>query len=224
MAVMTNITAVNRLRDAGKALEAKERQLFASKAPEEKKAFAVLMILLAVLLLPGNPAKGVAGPVPDSLPAIHFPTPTGIARQLFYLQRDPNTNTIIYQLNVDGHGRVNWKEPIHVFWMRYEEQGQPKELNFVQRRFAYGVHAKQVEPDTYELRFVSYSKILFYLSKSKADDQYRVYATIARKRAVLKRIYVRIEGGSFWVPNVQYVELTGTDEATGAELVERLKV
>ncbi len=223
MAVMTNITAVNRLRDASKALEAKERRFFAPPAAG-KKASAVVALLLAALLGAAPGEKVLACPVADSLPGIRFPTPTGIANQLFYLQRDPNTNTIIYQLNVNAGGRLNWQEPVRVFWMRYAEGGQPKALNFVQRRFAYGLKVRQVEPDTFELRFVSYAKMPFYLVRSDADDQYRVYATIGRKRAVLKRIYVHIVGGSFWVPNVEYVELTGTDEATGADVTERIKV
>ena len=223
MAVMTNITAVNRLRDAGKALEAKERRLFVPTVPG-KKASAVVSLLLAALLGAGPGANVLARPVSDSLPGIRFPTPTGIANQLFYLQRDPNTNTIIYQLNVKAGGRLDGQEPVRVFWMRYEEGGQPKPLNFVQRRFAYGLKVRQLEPGTFELRFVAYGKMPLYLVRSGADDQYRVYATIGRKRAVLKRIYLRIEGGSFWMPNVKYVELTGTDEATGADVVERIKV
>jgi hypothetical protein len=212
------------LREAGKALEAKESHLFVTKAPD-KKASVPFIILLAALLFTNIDVKGVVCPVPDSLSSIHFPTPSGIANQLFYLQRNSNTNTIIYQLNIDGKGRLNSKEPIHVFWIRYQEEGQPEELSFIQRRFAYGLKTRQVEPDTYELRFVSYSKFIFYLSKSNGVEQYRVYATISRKRAVLNRIYVHIEeGGSFWRPNVKYIELTGTDQATGSELKEKIKV
>jgi phosphatidylglycerophosphate synthase len=133
-------------------------------------------------------------------------------------------NTVIYQLNLNAQGRVNRREPVQVFWMRYAEDGQPRALNFIQRRFAYGLHAKQVESDAYELRFVSYAKFPLYLDRSAGDNQYRVYATIGRRRAVLQRIFLHIEGGSFWAPNVQYVELKGTDAATGAEIVERIKV
>ncbi len=162
--------------------------------------------------------------ITDSLSAVHFPTPMGINGQLFYLQRNSNTNTVIYQLNLDGQGQVNRREPVHVFWIRYAEGGQPKELTFMRRRFAYGLHAKQVEPNAYELRFVSYAKFTLYLARSAVDNQYRVYATIDRRKAVLQRIFLRIEGGSFWAPNVRYVELKGVDAATGADLLERIKV
>jgi hypothetical protein len=166
----------------------------------------------------------VARPAADTLSAAHFPTPAGVANQLFYLQRNSNTNTVVYQLNLDGQGRLNRKEPVRVFWLRYAEDGQAKALNFIQRRFAYGLHAKQVEPGAYELRFVSYAKFPLYLARSAGDNQYRVYTTIGRRKAVLQRIFLRIEGGTFWAPNVQYVELKGTDAATGADLLERIKV
>jgi hypothetical protein len=224
MAVMTNITAVNRLREAGKALEAKEGHLFVNKAPD-KKASVPFTLLLVALMFANLEAKAVVCPVPDSLSSSHFPTPSSIVNQLFYLQRTSNTNTVIYQLNVDGHGRLNTREPVRVFWLRYEEEGQPEELSFIQRRFAYGLKTRQVAPDRHELRFVSYSKFIFYLSKPNGIEQYRVYATISGRQAVLKRIYVHIEeGGSFWRPNVKYIELSGTDQVTGSELKEQIKV
>jgi phosphatidylglycerophosphate synthase len=223
MAVMTNITAVNRLRDARKDLEM--RELFPFGPPvTAKRASAVVVLLLASMLGTGPGKEAMARMITDSLSAVHFPTPMGINGQLFYLQRNSNTNTVIYQLNLDGQGQVNRREPVHVFWIRYAEGGQPKELTFIQRRFAYGLHAKQVEPDAYELRFVSYAKFTLYLARSAVDNQYRVYATIDRRKAVLQRIFLRIEGGSFWAPNVRYVELKGVDAATGADLVERIKV
>jgi phosphatidylglycerophosphate synthase len=223
MAVLTNVTAVNRLRDARKALEARERFPFGPPVMA-KRASAVALLLLAALLGTGPGSEGVARPVADTLSAAHFPTPAGIANQLFYLQRNANTNTVVYQLNLDGQGRLNRREPVHVFWLRYAEGGQARALSFIQRRFAYGLHAKPVGPGAYELRFVSYAKFPLYLARSAGDNQYRVYTTIGRRKAVLQRIFLRIEGGTFWAPNVQYVELKGTDAATGADLVERINV
>jgi hypothetical protein len=36
-------------------------------------------------------------------------------------------------------------------------------------------------------------------------------------------VFIKIEGGSFWLPNVIYVELKGIDPATGKEITERFK-
>jgi hypothetical protein len=61
-----------------------------------------------------------------------------------------------------------------------------------------------------------------YLKKA-ADDNYYVFANISGKQAVLKRIYIKIHGGTFWSPNVIYIELKGTDVTTGATILERIK-
>ncbi len=81
-----------------------------------------------------------------------FPTPTGIENLLFYIQRDPNTNTIVYTLNLDEHGQINHSSPIHPFWIRYPEGGAKKELNFIQRKFAYGINSKKLGTDQFDIR------------------------------------------------------------------------
>lgn len=63
-----------------------------------------------------------------------------------------------------------------------------------------------------------------YLMKSEDDNKYHVYVTANNKRIELNRIFLRIDGGSFWVPNVKYVELKGTNPSTGAAMLERIKV
>jgi hypothetical protein len=55
------------------------------------------------------------------------------------------------------------------------------------------------------------------------DGKYHIFASIAQKQVILNRIFVKIEGGSFWLPNVLYVELKGTDPETGKEIVDRFK-
>lgn len=152
----------------------------------------------------------------------NFPVPAADTNRLFYLQRTPNTNTIVYELNYDK-GVLNEKEPVHVFWIRYGEQGQRAELSFIQRSFAYGVKTKAVAKDRYELRFVSYKKAAMQLVKA-ADNKYHIYATINQKMAILNRIFIHINGGSFWSPNIEYVDLEGIDPATGKGISERRKI
>lgn len=157
-----------------------------------------------------------------TIPVDSMPVPTGNPKQLFYVQRTPNTNTIVIELNDKG-GVPDPDNPVHVFWLRYQEQGQRAELNYIQRTFAYGIKSRQVGPEKFELHFVSYKKYSMYLIKA-ADHQYHVFATIDGKPVILRRIFVSINGGSFWVPHVEYVELKGTDPATGKEVVGRIQV
>ncbi|MBF9221683.1 DUF4833 domain-containing protein [Hymenobacter ruricola] len=155
-------------------------------------------------------------------PALVFPVPSGVARQLFYLQRDPNTNTVIYQLNVDRAGRLDEDEPVNAFWIRYDEHGERKELNFIQRKFAYGLTAEKLAADRYELKFAAYNKVRFFLQKSLIDKSFHVFATLGGKQLQLERVFLRIEGGTFWVPNVKYIEFKGLNTATREPLTERI--
>ena len=151
-----------------------------------------------------------------------FPVPACNSNQLFYLQRTSNTNTLIYELNYKN-SVLDTEEPVHVYWMKYNEQGQKAELNFLQRKFAYGIKSTLISKDHYKLHLVSYKDYPMYLLKG-ANNKYNVYATINQKKAIVSRIFVKITGGSLWSPNVEYVEVKGTDPVTGKEVMERLKI
>lgn len=155
---------------------------------------------------------------------IKFPTPQGISNQLFYLQRDPNTNTIVCELNVGKDGDVDKKDPIKVYWIRFGDKGAKEDLSYIQRKFAYGIQSRAIADEQYELRFVSHKKLPMYLMKSEEDKKYHVYVTVNKKKIQLDRIFVRIEGGSFWLPNVKYVELKGINTANKTQIIERIKV
>jgi hypothetical protein len=151
-----------------------------------------------------------------------FPVPSGNINQLFYLQRNANTNTIVCELNYDKNGQLDKESPVHVFWLRYQyEGGIRKELNYIQRNFAYGIKSEDIGNGNYRIWFVSYKKIKFLLTRSPKDNKYYAIATINQKPAILRRMFVKVDGGSFWAPNVVYMELKGTDPVTGKEQVER---
>jgi Domain of unknown function (DUF4833) len=153
----------------------------------------------------------------------NFPVPAGNANQLFYLQRTPNSNTIVYELNYKANGELDTNDPVHVFWIRYGEKGQRAELSYIQRHFAYGIKTKLLAKDYYQLQVVAYKKQELYLRRA-ANNKFYVYTNINNRQIMVKRIYLKINGGSFWSPNVEYVEFKGTDIATGLEITEQLKI
>jgi hypothetical protein len=153
---------------------------------------------------------------------VSFPVPPPNSKQLFYLQRTSNTNTIVYELNYQD-GVIDKENPVQGFWIRYQEKGQREDLSFIQRKFAYGIKTKQLGENNYELSFVSYKKYKMYLRLGE-DKKYYVYTNINRKPAILKSIFIKINGGSFWSPNVEYVEISGIEPATHSVIKERLKI
>ncbi|MEP7279684.1 MAG: DUF4833 domain-containing protein [Bacteroidota bacterium] len=220
MAVLTNITAIRRLRDAKKAFDEKE------KTERKKAAAAIKNVLLLVGFFVAGPTvqaqKAVAGS--NTLITDTFPVPPRNPNQLFYLQRTSNKNTIVCDLNL-VNGVINKGEPVHVYWIRYSDQGQLQELSYIQRTFAYGIKTTALANDNgYVMHFVSYKKCPLYLVKSPADNKYRVYTVVNAKRIMLNRIFIKINGGSFWSPNVEYVEIKGVDISNGKEITDRLKI
>lgn len=147
--------------------------------------------------------------------------PANVER-LFYVQRTPNANTIVYELNINSDGKLNEDEPVHPYWIRYHDKGEKADLNFIQRKFAYGVTSKNLGNGKFDIRFVSYKKFPLTLMKG-SDGKYHIFATISQHQLIVNRIFLRIEGGSFWVPNVRFVEFKGTDPVTGKEITERFK-
>ena len=221
MAVLANITAIRRLMDSKKGLDEKDREKSGLK-----QAAVIIAIMIGFTTLFSPTQKVYAKdriPAPSVVNEVDtFPVPRGIKDMVFYVQRTPNTNTIAYELNYSSPGVLNEDNPIHIFWLRYQEDGRRKELNYIQKKFAYGLNIKKHNANDYEMRFVSYTKRPLHLRKA-TDGKYYVFAEIGKKQSVLKRIYIKIDGGTFWSPNVLYIELKGTDVTTGKDNIERIK-
>jgi len=143
---------------------------------------------------------------------------------LFFLQRTPDANTVVYQLNLEKDGSLNEKYPVKASWIRYEENGAVKELSGIEKKFAYGVKCKALGNEAYEVRLVSYKKLPMYLLKSPGDQQYRLYIKDEGKDLLLKRVFVKVEGGSFWFPKVHYIDLFTIDSENGAQILKRINL
>lgn len=145
-------------------------------------------------------------------PKVNFPVPPKTDQLLFYLQRTVNTNTIIYELNTDKNGAIDVDEPIKIQWIRYATDSTYEPLNYVQKTFAYGINVQLIDPvnNSFLLRFVSYKEKPLYLMRSVIDNKYHVYIHFNSKPVILEKIYVQIDGGTYWLPEISYVEVTGT--------------
>jgi len=125
-------------------------------------------LLFCCLLL--NAVHGIAQ---DSL---KFPVPRGNPKQLFFLQRSQNSNTVVYELNIKN-GALDSIAPVHIFWICYAEKSQKEELTALQRNHAYGLITKCISKDHYELRFVADKKHIVQLAKGP-DHLFHVYTRL----------------------------------------------
>ena len=151
--------------------------------------------------------------------SLKFPVPRGNPKQLFFLQRSQNTNTVVYELNTKN-GILDSIAPVHIFWICYAEKSQKEELTNLQRQHAYGLTATYVSKDHYELRFLANKKYVMQLMKGP-DHLFHVYNQINGKQAILSSIYLQIKGGSLFSPHIEYKMIKGFDAETGAMLMEK---
>ncbi|MEN9909419.1 MAG: hypothetical protein RLZZ540_2568 [Bacteroidota bacterium] len=178
---------------------------------------SLIVITILVTLISGNLLAQSKNPSP-----LHFPTPNNIDNMLFYIQRDPNINTAIYAINYQENGKIDKSNPIKTYWIRYAEKGEKKDFTYIQRKFAYGIESKTVNNEDFELQFVSYKKLPLTLKKIDSDQKYHVFVSVNQKRIQVEKIFVRIEGGSFWLPNVKYAEVTGIETSSNKTITERM--
>ncbi|TPG45353.1 DUF4833 domain-containing protein [Flavobacterium pectinovorum] len=178
---------------------------------------SLIVITILVNIISANLLAQSKNPSP-----LNFPTPKNIENMLFYIQRDPNVNTAIYAINYQENGKIDKSNPIKAYWIRYAEKGEKKDFNYLQRKFAYGIESKTLNNEEFELQFVSYKKLPLTLKKIDSDQKYHVFVSVNQKRIQVEKIFVRIEGGSFWLPNVKYAEVTGIETSSNRTITERM--
>ena len=153
-----------------------------------------------------------------------FPVPKESKDLLFYIQRTHNKNTIMYTLNYNADSTINESNPVKIYWIRYSDKGEIAPLSYIQRNYAYGIESKMTDTlkKSFKLNLVSYKKRTIYLMRSEVDKQYHAYIMMNNKLVYLSKAFAKIDGGTFWVPHITYVELTGKDSMTGKKVTEKI--
>lgn len=178
-------------------------------------------LMLAALMFEVPPARAQEKQTSAThMATTAWPIPSE-THQLFYLQRDPDINTVVYRVNlVDG--KLDTDNPVDIFWIRYAENNERKPLNYIQRTMAFGMTHAILDDGDIELQLVSYKTLPLRLSFDKKKGKHVVYTRISGTQALLDRIYVRIDGGSTFNPNIEYFELFGRQLSSGKAISERI--
>lgn len=155
-------------------------------------------------------------------PSDTFPVPKTSKDLLFYIQRTLNKNTIVYELNYNNDSTLNIADPVKVYWIRYSDKGEIAPLSYIQKNYAYGIESTITDSvkKTFRLRLVSYKKRNIYLIRAESDKRYHAYIMVNNKLVYFQKAFAKIEGGTFWLPHVTSVELTGKDPRTGKPSIE----
>ncbi len=136
---------------------------------------------------------------------------------LFKIERSKDANQILYTLNIDNEGNLN-EEPINAFWIKKTKKGRIEPLTWIQKKYAYGLKYLHACEKCATFQFVSYDKTNLHLRKY--NDEYKVFTQLNGEVVEVEKIFVQIDGGTFWVPNVTAVELHAKYLKSGEEVVE----
>jgi len=141
--------------------------------------------------------------------------------QLFYVQRSPNSNTVVYAAKLDTKGNFDTRTPVEAFWRKFNIDGGKKNLNFMERMMAYGVRMatrKAGQPITFTIAALPERKLTLGW-----DAQHRPQATIVigSRTVKLAYVYLQVEEGGL-MPDVPSLDIVGTDIASGKAIREHL--
>lgn len=149
-----------------------------------------------------------------------FPVPARTKELLFYIQRNKNANTIIYEARSNAHGVLDAKEPVSVFWIRYTDGDKREPLNALENKLAYGVRHKTTKGGTAWMEFVA-SKEHPFRVEITPSGQAEARMLINGRYARLDHVEVQAKEHGFW-PKILHVDLFGSEIATGRAISQRL--
>jgi hypothetical protein len=152
-----------------------------------------------------------------------IPIPTD-KNMMFYIQKNTNPNTVVYALNIGPDGKINPKEPIDVFWRRYEkENGIKKKLGWIEKTFAFDFKVKPLKnkANTYVFSLVAMKNKKLYVTQGKKGEP-EVAMIIDGKMVRLERIFVMVDDSNKRFQSVLSMQLFGRDFKTGKLLYEKI--
>lgn len=180
-------------------------------------SFSFFLFFAPAIFSQGN--STVEPPFRSNRPA-DYPTPPDDGKLLFFIQRNKNKNTIVYDANM-ASGSFNASKPIDDYWLRYEKGGYRRDLSWTERTFAYGYnHKKDKSNKGYWITLTAYDKRKIHLEKT-ADGKPIATITINGKNCRLNHIYVFADESGTW-PQVLHVDLYGKELSSGKKQVERI--
>jgi hypothetical protein len=139
---------------------------------------------------------------------------------LFIIERSTNANIVRYDARLTADGELDPVEPVIAYWVLLAEDGRREELNWIEKKKAYGFH---IEPDASgggcKMTIVAVPQ--GQITVKKDGDTIRAELAIDGHQAVLEKIFISASGGLLG-PEVHYIELFGKDPETGEKRYQKI--
>jgi hypothetical protein len=143
-------------------------------------------------------------------------------KAIFKIGRSIDKNEIHYFIKLNSKGELHPDEPLEIGWINYENGGKREKINWIKKRFGYGLNYTYIKPYEAAFKFVSYDERSFTIMKND-EGNFSVFTKSKGKIVEVQKIFINIDGGSFWIPNVTYVELSALEPQSKSLITEIIK-
>ena len=151
---------------------------------------------------------------------VDFPRPEATDRSCFFIQRNKNEHTIVYDLNLSPDGNLNLDEPLDNYWRQYASNGDRRELSWLESWLAYGYRAKRLDDGRIQIKLRAHKDRYIILDQDE-DGRWRAIYPINGEDCYLTNIYAYADESGL-VPDVKHVDVYGVSIVTGQVVKERL--
>lgn len=129
---------------------------------------------------------------------------------------------MVYEVNKLSNGSIDPDDPFKIYWNRVGEKHRYRDLNYMERTFAYGLKFDDLNNGRVHATFVAKKErsIDVYLDEK---GQATALMNIDNKISKLVKIFVQVAEDGWW-PKVAYVEFFGTDFKTNLPTYEKLLI
>jgi len=138
---------------------------------------------------------------------------------LFRIERNKNANIVQYDAQLTPEGNLKPEKPVIVYWIMYANRGEKEELNWIEKKMAYGFSTEYVpKGDFWIMDLVAdiQRKIKVY----NANGRYRAETLIDGHPAFIDAIYIQSIEDTIR-PEVKFIEFFGKAVKTGRSLYEK---
>jgi hypothetical protein len=157
------------------------------------------------------------------LTVINLFTPSFVSAQittknLFKIERNKNTNVVMYDIRLNPDNNINKANPIDSYWIINTKQGQREEISTFEKK-AYGYNIKYNATDDYDLTLKAVPDRIIKIVK--INGKVKATIKINGKDAYLNSVYVFAINKL--IPKVLYYIITGTDISTDIQVTEKIE-
>ena len=151
---------------------------------------------------------------PDTAPAQKKIQP------LFIIERSKNANVVHYDARLTADGKLDPNEPVVAYWVLLAEDGRREELNWIEKKKAYGFHIKP-DPSVNGYKMTVAAVPQGQITVRKNGNAVRAELVIDGHPAILEKIYLNTTDGLLGL-KVHYIELYGKDLKTGEKRYQKI--